>query len=130
MTQPTDLPGRSLFDETTPVSVAPTSGIRQRDNEFALAVFLDAHPLPAPSISPRPDGVFVTVADVDDLGPWLTALEGKIHCSPVFEGLSVWTLHAELPRGRRDDGPVAVRVSCAVLADELVMHYIRQAVKA
>jgi hypothetical protein len=124
--QPIDLPGRNLFDETIPVSVAPSALTLMRDNEFAFEVFHSEHPLPAPTVVPRADGLFVTVADADDLGQWLTALGGEIHQSPVFEGLTVWSLHTTLPRsGNRS---VPLRVSVAVLADEPLMSFIRAAV--
>ena len=124
--QPTDLPGRLIDSATVPDAV---SRIRQQQtNEFAFSVFNGEHALPAPSMSPRPDCVVVHVADVDDLGPWLTTLGGEIHQSPVFEGERLWTLHTGFPwvGGTR----IQVRVTAAVLADELVLDYIRGAVKA
>lgn len=118
-----------IADHTSdqPMSETRTRIAVTRDNEFAFHIFHSEHPsLPAPSSSPRPDGMFVTVADVDDLGPWLTRLGGEIHRSPMFEGMSLWTLHTTFPGTR--DRRIPLRVSVAVLADELVMADILQAV--
>lgn len=124
--QPTGIPGQ-LFDQPNPTSAVPSTISARRDNEFAFHVFHGEHPnLPAPSYSPRHDGMFINVADVDDLVPWLAKLNGEIHRSPVFEGMSLWTLHTSFPwiGGRR----IPIRVSVAVLADELVMDSVRKAV--
>lgn len=124
--QPTAFPGQ-LFDGTTPVSEVPSALQRQQSNEFAFSVFLGEHAhLPAPSTSPRADGMHVSVADVDDLGPWLTLLGGEIHRSPVFEGRTLWVLHTGFTWVGSTRVPVTVSVS--TLSDEQVMSYIADAV--
>jgi hypothetical protein len=99
------------------------------DNRIAVEVLLDYTPLPAPTMIARADAVFVTVADLDDLGLWLRELGGRIHVSSAGDGLELWTLLTETPpsRGR---GRVPVRVSVPVPMGESVMHYIRAAVAA
>lgn len=118
----------------TPVMVYPLQELARQsaavvDNRHAVEALLDYTPLPAPKMTPRPDGVFVSVADLDDLGEWLQALGGRIRRGPVFEGVAVWTLHTETAP-RADGSSVAVRVSVPVLVDESVMPYIRSAVAA
>ncbi|GGU12888.1 hypothetical protein [Streptomyces violascens] len=99
------------------------------DNRLAVEAMLDSLPLPCPTLISRPDAVYVTVADVDDLGVWLRACGGTIRVSPEFGGVELWMLHTETPE-RTDGSTVAVRVCVPVLADESVMHDIRAAVKA
>jgi hypothetical protein len=99
------------------------------DNRLAVEAMLDSLPLPCPTLIARPEAVYVTVADVDDLGVWLRERGGDIHVSPAFEGVELWTLHTETTK-RADGPPVAVWVSVPVLAGESVMEEIRAAVKA
>ena len=68
------------------------------------------------------------VADVDDLGEWLRALGGEVHVSPEFEGVELWTLHAST-EPREDGASTRVLVSVPVPSGELVMDWIRAAVK-
>lgn len=126
LTQPTAFAGQ-LFDRATPVTEVPSRLRQQQTNEFAFSVFNGEHNLPAPSMSPRADGVHVAVADVDDLGPWLTLLGGDIRRSPVFEGRTMWVLSTSFQwiAGTR----VPVTVTASTLADELVLDYIRKAVR-
>lgn len=99
------------------------------DNRIAIEAMLDYLPLPAPTVIPRAEAVFVTVADVDDLGEWLRELGGKIHRSSAADGLELWTLLTETPPSRAR-GRVPVRVSVPVPMGESVMDYIRAAVAA
>lgn len=99
------------------------------DNRLAVEAMLDSLALPCPTLVSRPDAVYVTVTDVDDLGVWLCERGGDIHVSTAFEGVELWTLHTETPK-RANGSPVAVRVSVPVLAGEPVMDYIRAAVTA
>ena len=99
------------------------------DNRIAVESLLDYTPLPAPVLIARPDAVFVTVADVDDLGVWLRELGGKIHRTSAADGLELWTLLTLTPPSRRR-GQVPVRVSVPVPMGEQVMDYIRAAVAA
>jgi hypothetical protein len=102
--------------------------VEQNRNAFTVDVLIDGTGLPAPVRVPRPDSVHVMVADVDDLGEWLRVLGGEIHVSPEFEGVELWTLHAQTEP--RDDGTTAsVLVSVPVPVGELVMDWIRAAVK-
>ncbi len=97
------------------------------DNEFAVSALLSSTNLPGPTIVSRLDAVYVSVADVDDLGQWLTELGGEIHVSPTWEGVQLWTLHTATPE-RADGSRVAVRVSTALPADAEVLHDVLAAV--
>lgn len=97
------------------------------DNRTAVEAMLSYWPLPAPTMIPRPEAVFVTVADLDDLGVWLQARGGVIHVSPAGDGLELWTLLTSTPP-RADGSSVPVRVSVPVPMGESVMAYIRAAV--
>jgi hypothetical protein len=99
------------------------------DNRLAVEAMLGYLPLPAPTVIARPDAVFVTVADVDDLGEWLRELGGRIHRSSAADGLELWTLLTETPPSRTR-GRVPVRVSVPVPMGEQVQDFIRQAVAA
>ncbi|WP_372352602.1 hypothetical protein [Streptomyces sp. KL116D] len=88
---------------------------------------LDYISLPAPTIVPRADAVFITVTNVDDLGAWLVARGGKIHVTPAYDGLELWTLVTRTPKGR-DGTSVEVRVSVPVPAREIVLANILAAV--
>lgn len=112
-----------------PLSELGRSYGQESDNRIAVEVFLNYTPLPAPTVIPRPEAVFVMVADVDDLGAWLRELGGTIHRTSAADGLELWTLLTKTPPSRAR-GQVAVRVSVPVPMGESVMDYIRQAVAA
>ncbi|MEI5100367.1 hypothetical protein RB200_19795 [Streptomyces sp. PmtG] len=99
------------------------------DNRVAVEAMLGFHNLPAPTVIARADAVFITVADLDDLGEWLQARGGIIHVSSAGDGLELWTLLTSTPL-RRDGSCVPVRVSVPVPMGEQVMAYIRAAVAA
>ncbi|MFH9072745.1 hypothetical protein [Streptomyces alboflavus] len=99
------------------------------DNRVAVEAMLDFHTLPAPTLISRADAVFVTVADLDDLGEWLRARGGIVHVSSAGDGLELWTLLTTTPT-RADGSSVPVRVSVPVPMGESVMAYIRAAVAA
>lgn len=99
------------------------------DNRIAVESLLDYTPLPAPTLIARPEAVYVTVADVDDLGAWLRELGGRVHRTSAGDGLELWTLLTQTRPSRRR-GQVPVRVSVPVPMGELVMDYIRSAVAA
>ncbi|WP_424891861.1 hypothetical protein [Streptomyces sp. XH2] len=103
------------------------SWVQGRDNANAVQVMLDYLALPAPTLIGREDAVYVTVADIDDLGLWLAKRGGEIHISPAFEGIEMWTLHTYTPV-RGDGSRVAIRVSVPLPTGELVMDDIRAAV--
>lgn len=115
---------------TIETTVRPLSEYGQTsDNRIAVESMLDYLPLPAPTFIPRPDAVFVTVSDLDDLGSWLQELGGRIHITSAADGLELWTLLTQTPP-RRNGGRVQVRVSVPVPMGESVMPYIRAAVAA
>jgi hypothetical protein len=103
--------------------------LTQRANEAEVEFLLDHTRLPAPVITGRPEAVHVMVADVDDLGQWLTERGGEIHVSPPFEGVQLWMLHTTT-EPRSDGSCVRVLVSAPVPAGEAVMQCIRAAVAA
>lgn len=99
------------------------------DNRTAVEAMLDFLSLPAPTVIPRAEAVFVTVADLDDLGEWLQQLGGVIHVSSAGDGLELWTLLTATPK-RGDGSKVPVRVSVPVPMGEVVMAHILAAVTA
>ncbi|MGJ5895113.1 hypothetical protein ACSCBZ_24635 [Streptomyces niveiscabiei] len=114
----------------TKPTVLPLSAFAQSsDNRIAVEAMLGYLPLPAPTLIARPEAVFVTVADVDDLGEWLAALGGTVHRSSAADGLELWTLLTSTPE-RSDGSSVAVRVSVPVPMGEPVMDEVRAAVAA
>lgn len=133
MSNPTDLPGRSVPVMTLPEAPLPDAvkarALLQRANAREVELLLDRVPLPAPSLTPRPEYVHVMAADVDDLGEWLRELGGVVHISPVFEGAELWVLHTST-EPREDGSSVSVLVSVPVPVGELVMDWIRAAVVA
>ncbi|MFJ5967946.1 hypothetical protein [Streptomyces sp. NPDC093060] len=132
MSNPTDLPGPSTLVLTLPEAPLPDATmarvIAQQNNAREVDYLLDYTSLPAPVRIPRPESVHVMVADVDDLGEWLRVLGGEIHVSPEFEGVELWTLHTQTEPGA-DGATTSVLVSVPVPAGELVMDWIRAAVK-
>lgn len=102
--------------------------LAQNRNAFTVDCLIDRTNLPAPVRIPRPESVHVMVADVDDLGEWLRELGGEIHVSPEFEGVELWTLHANTDPCE-DGSSTPVLVSVPVPAGELVMDWIRAAVR-
>jgi hypothetical protein len=87
--------------------------------------FLPGSPLPAPVVDVRHDGVFVTVADLDDLAEWVHECGGPVHRSPEFEGLQVWTLYISTGPESRN---LPVRVSAVGPVDADVMDHLLKAV--
>lgn len=119
-----------VFDSTVrPLSELAAQYGQTSDNRIAVEAMLGYLPLPAPTVIVRADAVFVTVADLDDLGTWLRELGGKIHRSSAADGLELWTLLTQTPPSRRRR-QVPVRVSVPVPMGESVMDYIREAVAA
>ncbi|MFD6294562.1 hypothetical protein ACFWFU_07125 [Streptomyces sp. NPDC060235] len=115
---------------TTEITARPPSTLGQTsDNRIAVESMLDYLPLPAPTMIARPDAVFITVADLDDLGEWLQERGGKIHVSSAADGLELWTLLTSTAE-RGNGTSVPVRVSVPVPMGESVMPYIRAAVAA
>ncbi|MFG3048095.1 hypothetical protein ACGFZR_24585 [Streptomyces sp. NPDC048241] len=119
----------ALDSTVRPLSELTDLMAKTSDNRIAVESLLDYTPLPAPTLIARAEAVFITVADVDDLGLWLRELGGKVHRTWAGDGLELWTLLTLTPPSRRR-GRVPVRVSVPVPAGELVMDYIRAAVAA
>lgn len=107
----------------------PSAFERISDNRHTVESMLDRLTLPSPTVIVRPDAVYITVPDLDDLGEWLQECGGEIHISPARDGLELWTLLTETPR-RSDGTVVRVLVSVPVPASETVMAFIRAAVTA
>ncbi|MEV4438203.1 hypothetical protein AB0K09_04160 [Streptomyces sp. NPDC049577] len=100
----------------------------QRDNAIAVDVLRDYTDLPAPTIVPRPYGVHVIVADIEELGDWLIERGGEIRISPQYDDVEVWTLHTATPALPDGSGAVVVRVSVVLPTGERVRDEIRAAV--
>jgi hypothetical protein len=108
----------------------PSDFERTADNRFAVDAFLGYTQLPRIGSTPRPDAVYVTVADVDDLEPWLSRLGGIVHVNEsAREGLQLWTLHTATPP-RRDGSQVPIRVSAVVVSGASVLSGVQSAVAA
>ena len=129
---PTGLPGHTTLVMTLPKAPLPDAEMARvlatRKNVRAVDCLIDSTGLPAPVRIPRAESVHVMVADVDDLGEWLRALGGEIHVSPEFEGVELWTLHTHT-EPREDESVTTVHVSVPVPSGELVMDWIRAAVR-
>ncbi|MGW7248859.1 hypothetical protein [Streptomyces decoyicus] len=111
--QPIQRPSLSDFD-------------RKASNELAVGAMLDYLSLPAPTMTPRPDAVHITVTDTRDLGRWMFELGGEIHRSAGSDGVALWTLHTKTPT-RADGSTVAIRVHVAVVDGEDVLTEVRRA---
>lgn len=98
------------------------------DNRITFEVWRSSlvSTLPAPTIEDRPEGVFVFVADPDDLAEWFEAAGGLVERGPVFAGMRPWTLTI-------DTGPdcrgLVVRVSVLAMADAEVLHTLVDAAR-
>jgi hypothetical protein len=114
--------------EALRLDAAETRARAEHRNALTVDCLIDRENLPAPVRIPRAESMHVVVADVDDLGEWLRALGGEIHVAPEFEGVELWTLHAST-EPREDGSSTAVLVSVPVPAGELVMDWIRVAVR-
>lgn len=130
---PTGLPGHTTLVMTLPEvplrDAEKARALAQNRTAFTVDCLIDERSLPAPVRIPRAESVHVMVADVDDLGEWLRVLGGEIHVSPEFEGVELWTLHTRT-EPREDGSASSVHVSVPVPAGELVMDWIRQAVRS
>ncbi|RLU79270.1 hypothetical protein CTZ27_37135 [Streptomyces griseocarneus] len=98
----------------------------RHSNEFTVRTMLNYAALPAPTLIARSEAVFVSVADIDDVGEWLARLGGQITVTTVPGGIELWTLTTSTPR--TDGTGVKVLVSTSLPAGELVMDFIRAAV--
>ncbi|MFE7105584.1 hypothetical protein ACFU98_10840 [Streptomyces sp. NPDC057575] len=112
----------------------PTDAIGARlavisDNRAVVESLLNYEDLPAPTVIARPEAVYVSVADADDLLPWLNRLGGVVHRAPAWAGLELWSLTTFTPPGS-SGVRVPVRVSVSVPAGETLMHEIVSAVAA
>ena len=114
--------------EARRLDAAETQARALQQTALTVDCLIDRENLPAPVRIPRASSMHVMVADVDDLGEWLRALGGEIHVSPEFEGVELWTLHANT-EPREDGSSTGVLVSVPVPCGELVMEWIRAAVR-
>jgi hypothetical protein len=114
-----------MATETTAPSISELA--QTSDNRIAIEAMLDYLSLPAPSVTARPDAVYINVTDVDDLGVWLAARGGRIRVSRACDGVELWTLLTSSPV-RGDGSSVPIRVSAPVPAGEVVLGYIVAAV--
>lgn len=116
------------------MTIHPTDEISTRlaaisDNRTAVESLLSYASLPAPTVISRPEAVYVSVADADDLVPWLDLLGGVVRKAAPFDGLELWSLTTFTPPGS-SGVRVPVRVSVSVPVGETLMHEIVSAVAA
>lgn len=110
------------------LTVRPLSGLGQTsDNRLAVEALIGYTGLPAPTLIPRPDAVFVAVSDLDDLEAWFDTLGGRVHVAYAGDGLELWKL-LTLTEPRGNGVRVAVRVSVAVPVGEPVSDRLCAAV--
>ncbi|MFB6813062.1 hypothetical protein ACFCV8_00745 [Streptomyces sp. NPDC056347] len=112
----------------------PTDEISSRlatisDNRAAVESLLNYENLPAPTVIARPEAVYVSVADADDLLPWLDLLGGVVRKAPAWSGIELWSLTTFTPPGA-SGVRVPVRVSVSVPVGETLMTEIVSAVAA
>ena len=101
-----------------------TDSDRTAGNELAVRAMLDYLPLPAATLTPRPDAVHVTVTGARDLSRWMYDLGGRIVQSSGADGVALWTLHTSTP-ARGDGSTVPIRVHAAVVDGEDVLADVR-----
>ncbi len=97
------------------------------DNRAAIDRVLSGTDLPHPSVLPLPDGVLVTVGDVDDLDAWHHELGGAVSVGPEFHGFRLWVLRTEIERAA---GPLVAWVSASVPVRAAVMPELDAAARA
>lgn len=83
-------------------------------------------PPPVPTVKSEPEGIFVTLADLDDLVWWFEAAGGVVERGPEFAGTRTWVLRiATGPECRN----LMVQVSVVALADAQPMHTLLDAAR-
>ncbi|MFF9088597.1 hypothetical protein ACF1BE_19635 [Streptomyces sp. NPDC014991] len=93
-------------------------------NELAVRSMLDYLPLPAATLTPRPDTVHITVTSANDLSRWMYDLGGRIEQSGGTAGVALWTLHTTTPP-RGDGSTVSIRVHATVVDGDDVLTGMR-----
>ncbi|MFH8619196.1 hypothetical protein ACH4E8_29600 [Streptomyces sp. NPDC017979] len=120
-------PTTSLPPVAWDVAVETARLKEQHANRLVVERLAEELSLPAPTIVARPELVYVSVADPDELVEWLGALGGEIQRSAVFEGVQLWSLRTfALPSS--SGSRVPVRVSVPVPVGESVMPELLRAV--
>lgn len=133
MTNPTDLPGRSVLVMTLPkarLSFAEAQTARRR-NEVAYETTVAVQELPQAHVAweALPDRVLVTATQMDVLAEWLFVMGGQITTTVLPWGQTVWTLHSRTWSDSSEFPPVPVHVSVTVSSDESVLEEVRLAVR-
>jgi len=100
----------------------------RRRNASAIECLINTSDLDRPvSVEVRPDAVYVAVAEVEGLLPWLDELGGVVQVVDLPSGFRVWTLRAVYPWIA--DETVSVRVAAvSPLLDDEVPCELRTAV--
>lgn len=98
------------------------------DNRLTFNVWLTNFPnkVPVPTVESRPEGVWVFLANIDDLAVWAETAGGLVERGPEFAGMYPWTLTV-------DTGPeyrgLIVHVSALALTDAQVIHTLTDAAR-
>lgn len=133
MSNPTDLPGRSVLVMTLPKAqlTFAEAQVARRRNEVAYETTVAMQELPEAHVAweALPDRVLVSATQMDVLAEWLFVMGGHISTTVLPWGQTVWTLHTRTWSDSPEFPPVRVHVSVTVSSDEPVMEEVRLAVR-
>lgn len=99
---------------------------RISDNRITFETWrtLQDSDLPVPTVESRPEGVYVTLSDIDDLVWWFETAGGVVERGPEFAGQRPWVLRINTGPEHRS---LMVQVSVMALADAQPMHTLLEA---
>jgi hypothetical protein len=133
VSNPTDLPGRSVLVMTLPKArlTFTEAQVARRRNEVAYETTVTEKELPQTHVAweALPDRVLVTATDMNVLADWLFVMGGPVTTTVLPWGQTVWTLHTRTWSDSAEFPPVRVHVSVTVASDESVMDEVRLAVR-
>lgn len=96
------------------------------DNRRTFEVWrtLQDSDLPVPTMDATPEGVYVTLSNIDDLVWWFETAGGVVERGPEFAGQRPWVLRINTGPEHRS---LMVQVSVLALADGQPMHTLLDA---
>lgn len=132
-TNPTDLPGRTAFTSSIPISLSFADRMRMRErNEMSFQTTCAYKELPEAhvAVTATETSVLAAATDINVLGEWLYVQGGSITTVDLPSGQTVWTLHTRTWSDSEKFPPVPVHLSVVLPTGESVMHEIAAAVAA